>query len=280
MGYPRSPVFFECLYNDFIDGGIIMKKIKITPVKKKTAPQYPNQYSVDLNHLLLANKPLRWNAAPVAGTVLSAVIMLGLAGCSAASEHELVSMGTTAPPLYTPFFEHGKGTGVYGCVSVNAPMFLSEDDAFAIIKDEFAKSGLTVEKGGGTAPNITLPNIVDTIYDSKTETHTGTLDFDFSVEGSNIVMEYVSSDDLDAWTDQNFATSVSTKDYKEAAKILNESLNNAYLGSVHGVFYDPAETPQYHYSEEDKAADREASANALREQVKDFLAWLSAQGII
>ena len=276
-----------------------MNKTKITPVKKRTVPKYPDQYSVQLNHLLLANKPLRWKAVPVAGTVLSAVVMLGLAGCT----DKPVTMGDPAPPPFqTPFFEHGSGIGAYGCVMVTAPVFLSEDDAFAIIRDEFEKLNMTVVQGGGTVGNLQIP-VIDYKGQIK-RTEKKELEFDFAVQDKNIVMEYVSIRDSSIWRPKDndgWESSVSSFNVKEAARTLNNSLNDMVFGNTHGVFYDPveyAEDPwesvERHEGESNEsyyarvkearaqleAEARERAVETLREQVKDFIAWLAAQGII
>jgi len=270
-------------------------KIKITPVKRKVTPKYPDQYSVELRPLLLRNKPLRWQATPVAGTVLSAVVMLGLAGCISepvTMGSEPIIMGDIPMPdtqaAQTPFFEHGEGIGVYGCVSVAAPIFLSEDDAFAIISDEFEKLDITVKKGGGTVDCVQIPKVsLSPLTDEPAVkgTVTGSLEFDFAVEDDYIVMEFVSSDDVRAWAAGGAVSSVEQYNYKEAAKTLNESLDDEELNSVHGVFYDPAESIDFSESgekdfEELEAEAREKSCETLREQVKDFIAWLGAQGVI
>ena len=267
-------------------------KLKITPVKRKITPKYPDRYSVELKPLLLKNKPLRWQATPVAGTVLSAVVMLGLAGCIT----ETHTAGMPAPPpdpayLRTPLFEHGDGIGVYGCDAVAAPIFLTEDDAFAIIRDEFEKLDITVEKGGGTVKNIQIPKTDLSSSDGdkkpKTETVKGSLEFDFAVDDNYIVMEYVSSDDVCAWSPGGQSYLLDVFRIKEAAQTLNDSLNDAELGNVHGVFYDPCEKEKIDFSESGEkdfeqleAEAREKACETLREQVKDFIAWLGAQGII
>jgi len=285
--------------------------MKITPVKKQLAPKYPDQYSVQLDHLLLENRPLRWYATPVAGAVLSAVVMLGLAGCSngttttedptplPAPGTETATMGGVAPPFFfkTPLFEHGDGIGVYGCDAVTAPIFLSEDDAFAIIKDEFEKLSLAVQQDDGTVTNVRIPK-PGTRYspdsnNSRMQTKKGTLEFDFAVQGRSIVMEYVSYDDMRTWGFDG-PTTVSRYEYKEAARTLNTSLNRSYYEGVHGVFYDPAEYPAESIDKGNASrADgwektraqleeeaRQRASDELRAQVKDFIEWLSAQGII
>jgi hypothetical protein len=285
-----------------------MKKAKITPVRKKRPPKYPDLYSTQLNHLLLANRPLRWKAAPVAGTVLSAVVMLGLAGCSDPYK-DTATMGppmpmSDPPPaagLKTPLFEHGIGVGVFGCVSVAAPIYLSEDDAFAVIKDEFERMNLTVVQGGCMVENIQIPKINPYFSldgeENKIQTQNGSFEFDFAVMESPVVMEYVSINDMRMWEsvepDENgetWVSSILSYNYKEAAQVLNTSLNETSSETVHGVFYDPAEWADLDGIPEDddweetfsKLAGeaRQRAADILREQVKDFLEWLSAQGVI
>jgi len=275
---------------------------KITPVKKTAAPKYPDQYAVELDKLLLAHKPLRWSAVSVAGTVLSAVVMMGLAGCSdfgtvtmgdpvpqpyytepSSSDDDLFTLGEVAP-VRTPLFEHGEGIGMYGCLMVNAPVFVSEDDAFAIIRDEFAKENMKVERGGGQAENIPIPEM-HANYDAQINVRPGALEFDFAVRDRNIVMEYVSSDDIKAWIvpdeeGQVGWSSVAAEPYKEAARVLNDGLNDQYYGGVHGVFYDPGEAYEHGDDESEQKAAQERSADALRAQVKDFIEWLAAQGVI
>jgi len=281
-------------------GGKNQMNAKIAPIKKIAAPKYPDQYAVELDQLLLAHKPLRWRSAPIAGTVLSAVVMLGLAGCS---DFGTVTDGVPAPPPYspessatgksppyppTPFFEHGNGIGVYGCNAVATPVFLSEDDAFAIIRDEFARLELTVERGGGRVEDIMVP-VVDLGHDDarkKFESRPGSIDLDFSVDGKHIVMEYVSADDMREWSDPDSVTaSVTSANFKQAARTLNDSLNAADLENTPGVFYDPAEMfngweQGIYKGEEKEQAAREQALAALRAQVKDFLEWLAGQGVI
>jgi len=279
-----------------------MAKSKVCPVRRQVVPHYPDQYSTQLNHLLLENKPLRWRAVPVTGVVLSAVVMLGLAGCGAVTlgspnllpTPDNITMGEVAsPPIYgTPFFEHGEGIGVYGCMAVAAPIFLSEADAFAIIRDEFQKLNLTVVQSDATV-TTRIPMVDTNGSDQPINTQEGQLVFDFAVQGTTIAMEYVSHDDLQAWESTPSQSSVSTYPYKEAARALNNSLNDTDLPNKHGVFYTPAVQADYSElytitdpdaweaaSEQLTLETQQRTEEALRAQVQDFIAWLSAQGVI
>ncbi|MCL2672642.1 MAG: hypothetical protein FWF10_11510 [Clostridiales bacterium] len=259
---------------------------EITPILRIVTPKYPDQYAVDLKPFLLNNKPLRWQAVPIAGTVLSAVVMLGLAGC--------VTAGVPAPPplIEVPLFEHGEGRGVYGCVAIAAPVFLSEEDAFAIVREEFAKIDLSVQLSDRTVTGVSLPRWEYPDTDSfwgELGAQQGSFTFDFVVEGSGIEMEFVSTSDLWEWNALGDRVSISTYECKGSAEILNDSLNKKRNLPVHGVFYDPMEMVDM-YSAEDWSpldnreavmeAARARSLEMLRLQVQDFIAWLAAQGII
>jgi len=50
-------------------------------------------------------------------------------------------------PLVAPIFEHGEGRGSMGCVVVSPPVFLSEEEALQVIKEELAKVGIQLGAG-------------------------------------------------------------------------------------------------------------------------------------
>ncbi|MCL2672250.1 MAG: hypothetical protein FWF10_09500 [Clostridiales bacterium] len=240
------------------------------------------------------NKPLRWQAVPIAETVLSAVVMLGLAGCvrlgAETGNTPAPTMREPLPPLLeVPLFEHGNGVGVYGCVSVTAPIFLSEDDAFAIIRDEFANLELKVTPGEVKLTNIQIPKTdLSPGWDAEAQEQTqiGNFVFDFIVEGRNIAIEFVSGMDVYEWRGSEIHSTVVVYNCIEAAETLNISLNALEKEYIHAVLYDPVEPFEGRWwapDEETRQLIDEAYARAaelLREQVKDFIAWLFAQGII
>ncbi|MCL2757621.1 MAG: hypothetical protein FWD43_06045 [Coriobacteriia bacterium] len=283
-----------------------MDELKITPVAKQVIPRYPDQYSTQLDSLLLENKPLRWMKAPVTGAVLTAVVALGLAGCSPSvgattmgDPQPLPTTLTDTPhvlpnipvdgSIQTPFFEHGRGIGSYGCVSITAPVFLSEADAYSIISTEFKRLDLTVQRGGPTVVDIQVPAVDPSYPGGSVGTTNGDLVFDFSVKDKNIVMEYVSYQDMEMWEAHGSYSTVYRYDYIEAAKTLNDSLNASYPQNIHGVFYEPAElgfkindseTPEREIIMYSSEETRQRAQDELRAQVKDFIEWLIAQGVI
>ena len=217
--------------------------------------------------------------------------------------NEYVTLGEPTPlptPYYNmliPLFEYGEGTGAIGCVSIVAPVFMSEEEAFAIIASVFAENGMSLSKGGATMEDANLP--VTNIYDGR-ENCIRTTPGDFTPDGTldegNLPVAFVSYKDIETWhEDTGFAMSISGFDMKSAALML--AGNNPDLV----VFYDPVagnidydkiwevhmedgESEDDYYArfdalvEESRQDALAGSELLLRLQVEAFIAWLGAEG--
>jgi hypothetical protein len=49
--------------------------------------------------------------------------------------------------IVAPLFEHGEGRGATGCIVVSPPVFLSEEEAMQIIREELGKHGIRLRPG-------------------------------------------------------------------------------------------------------------------------------------
>ena len=250
--------------------------LKILPVLTKKAPKYPDKYSVALDKMLLDNTPTRWNTPlvkSITGTALSFSIMATLAGC-------------VPKEKVAPLFEHGDGVGTIGCMSVAAVLFLSEADALQIITDEFAKHGLTATESGRVIDNISLP-VIDTKRNRLSEEqHTansfGSLSLDLDLVGTNVVMEFISLEDYQAFPKRaNVPSGLSITSYKikpAADQLVTAFKDLDNTDTTYATFYDPV-YDRYSYTTPLPSTDT-TSAELLREQVRDFIEWLAAQGVI
>jgi len=261
--------------------------MKTKAIKQYKTPRYPDQYQPDLARLLAENRPLHWKAGTtVAGVAFSAAILLSMGACDRIKPPAVTIGETAPPPSAAPLFAQGDGIGVYGCDAVAAPVFLSEADAFAILSDEFKKQGLTVEKSSTRLENFPLPETRHLSTDDKRSekpfsTQKGTLEIDFQVAGKPIEMEFVSTEDYDAWAKGNAYSSVEKNDFKRAAQTLVNGFGKQESHQTRAVFYEPAETaPLDSDYQSDQAKSRRLTEDALRRQVQDFLRWLAANGII
>jgi hypothetical protein len=270
--------------------------MKAVPVRQKVKPGYPDKYAVDLNKMLLYNRPGRWNASPLAGSVLAAVVVLGLTSFSDSKENKTVD--TFDVGSYIPLFEHGEGTGAVGCVSAVAPQYLSEEEAGEIIRAELLKAGIGSGKGINRE-NAILPDTITEppVQRGKFTAKIGPLETD-GVTCFDIGIEFLSMEDYEGWTlhtmppyDYPVSGFAIYHNLRSAAEILTSNPNLA-------VFYDPVEMPRYDgtfdksLSEDESRKEierilteitieaKERAEENLREQVRDFIAWLSAQGVI
>ncbi len=208
-----------------------------------------------------------------------------------------------------PLFIHGDGRGSFGCVAVNPPVFLSEDEARQVVQDEAMAAGIAFEPDALTLKEVSLPVTDQFGFLKKREsgkqedtgktapkTKTGDLVLDGFDSARNIAYEFVSRTDFNAWENQDrkMWCSASSYDLKDTANTLANGLAGSKGRSVVAIFYEPgAKAPEMAYPDNEataedrrahwqqlKQAGKELGVQELREQVRDFLEWLKAQGII
>ena len=123
-----------------------MKKsdMRVAPVKKYAPPEYPTLIDAGIAPAILRKLPTRWqkNAAVVAAAGLLGAIALSSCGISGKPKAAGDSPGGESYLNVAPIFVHGEGTGSIGCVMIVPPVFMSEQEAFAIIKSEASSAGL------------------------------------------------------------------------------------------------------------------------------------------
>lgn len=225
------------------------------------------------------------------------------------------SSGHTAGlAIVAPIFRHGAGRGSFGCVSVAPPAFLSEAEAFEVISEVAKLEGIEFGNEPVELDGIEIP-VTDLYLHSEDDrpemsTQKGTLVLDGYDKERKIAFEFVSRDDVAEWQDKNpgMISSVESYDALGAAEKLREGLADRTGGNTLALFYDPMGFDEETYKKyegefrslwEDtglsdderdikwseiqkkyEAEIKEKRTMMLREQVKDFLGWLKAQGII
>ena len=303
----------------------------IKPVDSVPVPGYPDKYAKETQRMLTTARPRRWTGAPLAVGILAAAVALGISGCGEKPDTTGGAGQTQAPfstPVMTdgflgnpeeitlggpfsipfdsfiPLFEYGEGTGSIGCVSTAAPVFMSEEEAYAILSAAFAEAGLEISWTPSTLEEATIPvtNLFPMTGDASVTTKFGDLNADGLLETSSgltisLPIEFVSSKDFDNWH-KNTGIWVSVSDYNllEAARALAE--NNPGLI----VFYDPVaehnirrrlslmqedvegdevyrDRSEPVYEEEAKAAYTRSEL-LLREQANALIKWLRGEGVI
>ncbi|WP_195984030.1 hypothetical protein [Clostridium sp. D33t1_170424_F3] len=194
------------------------------------------------------------------------------------------------PGLQIPIFEHGAGRGSYGCDSVASPIYLSEEEAAQVIREEALLQGVDFSGNKSIHGEFPATNLYSFI-----EGHVvpGTWKGDLKLDGYDphlgIGFEYISEQDVSAWLEnRNPVATVACYDMKGTAERMADMVSDV------AVFYDPtadfgdfdwsqigAETETYQaYLAQFEEEQKEKMKEQLREQVRDFLSWLAGEGVI
>jgi hypothetical protein len=196
--------------------------------------------------------------------------------------------------VVAPLFEHGEGRGASGCVVVAPPVFLSEDEAMAVLREELRAAGIQ--------PNVSDVAFNDVVTSERrqhwlanaskavVEEVPGTsrpVSIDAIDERRHIAVEFVSVDEYFNLGGIRSGSSVQGFDIKDVASELADKMRQTGRRSVCvGVFYDPVSTIDFRSKsgsgpidwEKERKRAQEESIVALRSQVRDFVAWLRSNG--
>jgi hypothetical protein len=285
---------------------------RLKPLRHLPPPRYPTWDRVREDpSLLLRELPARWQRHSVVVAALTAAAL----GTSTAARQT-----SPAKRPIAVVFEHGQGQGSYGCVSVAPPAFLSEEEARQVVASELSRAGLTLVPGGKTIPDLVRHRYYllakgDQRWDYKKARveETGapgllTLDgYDAAKRVGYVLVSqsnYREKGGLDSaevhFDDRSSVgwSSVGTYEFAEAARNLAKRINareNAGDKDAIGVFYDPSFGAWEELQRLDRSGARDdwqarmdqavntaksKSLGQLREQVRDFAAWLYDQGIL
>ena len=113
----------------------------------------------------------------------------------------------------------------------------------------------------------------------RPDLHRRNLSLDGYSDDLGIGVEFVSTDDILDWkADTGMAATVEEFDLKGTAQRLADCTDNV------AVFYDPTADDDLDFTGSNEESyvesNREQSLEELRAQVRDFLQWLKAQGVI
>jgi hypothetical protein len=281
--------------------------MKAQALPKYQIPQYPSKKEAQEQPQLLKRcVSTRWQKLIDAGLSGALLASISLAGCkekpatNAVTGHSddtttvyfpsypkiknVNSIKTTA--LVAPIFEHGEGRGSIGCISVAPPVFISEEEAMVIIKEELSKNGIAMDKkkilikevkiqpGTPFTGNLTSQKVVEA----------KPLEIDLQDSNKSINVEFVSQQDYVQLGGQPSLGSVSGFDMKKVAKQVRNQIQLNTKQGVFGVFYDPlpsrwSGSPSSKQRIEYEQSKTEAR-DLLRQQVQDFANWLKEQKVI
>jgi hypothetical protein len=258
--------------------------MRISPVNGYKGPKYPTRGILDEYPELLALVPKRWQASPVVLTALGTLCLLSAA-------IQINAKGRVSKPAVrvAPVFRHGEGRGVFGCVAVNPPVVLSEQDAREVIIDEAKKAGINLSAKGPELSDVLMEN--HKFDGNKTEQQKKKkLQLDGVDSKRHLAFEYVSEDEATEWSKPSGST-IDVIEPRKLAQLLRSRLGKTKQNGNYVIFYDPFEAPNYDPwnikkplttkdIEKMRIKAEEKTRQQLRLQVKDFVKWLKAQGVI
>ena len=229
--------------------------ISVTPVKKYAAPKYPTIADAQCAPLLLKKLPSRWEKN---AKVVAAVGMIGAITLTSCGVFEPKIRGySPASKNYlnvAPVFVHGEGTGYMGCVMIVPPVFLSEQEALAVIKNEAENSGL---KFNAEPPEYIATSNKKTYekkysWDRVPDDHrlgNGEVGLDFYDNRKGVAVSYISMEKGQATTETWHGRSIEellespplswTSYPRELAELTAEDFAKQHGNISIGVFYEP-----------------------------------------
>ncbi|MBP7402858.1 MAG: hypothetical protein KBA30_09600 [Clostridia bacterium] len=260
----------------------------IKPVTSYATPRYPTREGVADDPSVLGALPARWGAKPAVCMALLFTLSTGLAGCRGGSwRNPFGEIGEPAGQV-VPVFVHGEGMSTYACVSVAPPVFLSEEEAQNVIREEAERRGVRFTESREIQGNrFPATSFKEALPRDSSLTWKGTLSLDGYDPALGFGFEFVSSKDVRDWLSPSGKPMISSETYD--MKSTAERLADAVPDTV--VFYDPAAdytgfdfnhdwNTMEAYRQAFEAEQRERMLEDLRAQVRDFLDWLAAQGVI
>ena len=301
-------------------GGAAVNELTARPVRRERAARYPTKLEVLTRpEMLRRHLPPAWlGHAELAGAA-SLLLAANMAGCGvpgppttreepaqwerpraqpptattrpADSPHGRATART--PAVVAPIFVHGEGRGASGCIILVPPVYLSEEDAFQIIREEMALHGVNLVKAEAAPPNAYLPPRFafvgvtgNTLAPEFQDADLGQRRLpDLIDENRRVAVEYVAVEDylVDLALHDAVPKATVIEDHcRDMAQEVANRVQHYGQGVYFGAFYDPTTSPGRHVEDRDQAERdaREESKRLLREQVKDFADWLKAQGAI
>jgi hypothetical protein len=134
--------------------------MKSKPVHKYASPKYPTHLEVAQHPALLRrHQPPAWRKWPELTGAAGLFLLADTARLSAADGSPKGSQNpaqANAVAIVAPVFQHGEGRGATGCVVMSPPVFLSEEEALQVIREEMATKGVQLRTNQTTLTGVTV----------------------------------------------------------------------------------------------------------------------------
>ena len=282
----------------------------------RRSPAYPTKLQILATPDLLEKyQPSAWMSRQEIAATVGVLLAAQAAGCQRQPLYDRVASTPAGIDQQTvaPIFRHGDGRGAAGCSVIAPPTFLSEDEARQVIEEELAKFDIRISARDVELEQVKIPRRYLHFIPQKDHDYREEI-VEFPEDGENLSVDLLDNDRQIAIeyitnTDNGFLggpihqrgnySSSRHYDLIDTALYLRDKLQGVPLGLHFGIFYDPLTNAKSFVrwtgnesrnpfgdwlknrnSEERRNPAREESKRLLREQVRDFIDWLKAQGVI
>ncbi len=233
--------------------------MKLQPVKLSTKPAYPTREMVDADSEVLRQVPRRWQT--------NAAVLATLAGLGLLAAPELLTAAATkfeSPVVarVAPLFPPNVNNRIELAGKIAMPKLLTEEEARNIITEEAAKAGISFTPEVQVIKNVPfVSQKIDAEGKQSATTTKLTGTFDGTDTKRHIAYEFVSAADIAELAKQGI-----TPNRQSGAEMFRDGITQGIPAGSYAVFYDPAHNI--------------GNGEDLRQQVRDFIAWLKAEKVI
>lgn len=254
--------------------------MRIQSVDSYRSPKIPTRDYINDHPEILNHIPYRWLSDTMVLTALAGTVML----ISTTTGHTV-----SRKPVRAKMTPISNKTDIGSTVTMGdviSPVFLSEADARVVIRREAAKSGILFDISDKSKPTVKVP--IGTNKQGKHES--AIINLDGVDKKRKIYFEVVSPNDVNWFHAMKISSPSYTGDIRNDASELRNKLRKAYPRGLYGVFYNPPIYPSEYMNitvkrSATELANSQKLANTrvkrlLRAQVKDFIKWLKAEGVI
>lgn len=267
-----------------------MTSLHAHPALRQRSPRYPTRLEVLADPELLRQRlPAEWvklgEKAALAGFLLAA----GTSGCLG---RDPVPTPPVAPgplalaqaAIVAAIFEHGEGRGAAGCSVVSPPVFLSEEEAVQVIREELLKAGLDMSDSGVEVKDVQLPlRRYEPVTDWVRQTTStewvkmpsgSPLTAELKDPGRCVAVTFVSGEDAGALGKDDFGNGSTawSVDVRAAAEEVARHARQDGRGVYLGIFYDPLPTTDWMDSEDERYAEARKRLRDLGRAASEYRA--------
>ncbi len=227
--------------------------MKPKPVRKYAQPRYPTRLEIAARPALLhRHQPPGWRKWPELTGAAGLFLLADTARLSAADTSPKGGPNptqTSAVAIVAPIFEHGEGRGADGCVVMTPPVFLSEEAALQVIREEMGKLGVNASETNFMVPGVETKRALAGFYfkDGQPQYIAGSekpLVATAADPKQKVAVKFVSSRNCYQLGAPASDSTVQSYDLKAVARSVAAEVQKQGQGKLYfGTFYDPlAET--------------------------------------